>query len=279
MTDLDIPVMSIVDRAPSHFRFLTADEWGMTWTNPARTEKLNDPEAYVHMTGGSRMYTDAIKAFQALNRWAQEGKDFSALDYDILVHRDVVSGLMTIGAGRGEWMSAATKDRNELGEAVCLFGQFHPGERGAEQPHPDELEAIAFAIVWGIEKGWIAWDASILGHRDNPAHPGATACPGDYLYAHLPWIRQRVLELLTPEPALEEDTMFVVRPPAVYAGFPFIACGPSGGRYAVDRDVVRVRGTDDLYTEIPSRYANLFRSIYGDAPEAFEMRDGFLVKR
>ena len=97
---------------------------------------------------------------------------------------------------------------SEEGEAVCLIGYFHPGHKLSRQPHPDEIEGVARGIVWGIEHGWIARDARILGHRDNPAHPGATGCPGDYLYAQLPTIRRRVQELLNPQ---EDDMLAVVK--------------------------------------------------------------------
>lgn len=191
----------------AEFRYLTAAEWGMTWKRPAVPEKLNDPEVFVHHSAGSRLGTDAVRAFQALNRWAQDGKNYSALDYDILVHRDVESGLITIGGGREEWMSAATLDRNEQGEAICVMGYFHPGHVLSEQPHPDEIEGVARGIVWGIEKGWIARDAKILGHFENPAHPGATGCPGQWFIPHLPTIRRRVAELLTQQQPPEDDDM------------------------------------------------------------------------
>lgn len=180
------------------YRYLTAAEWGMTWKRPAVPEKLNDPEAFVHHSAGGRLSRDAAAAFRALNKMAQDGKDYSALDYDILVHYDIVGDVCTIGAGRSEWMSAATLDRNERGEAICAMGYFHPGHALSQEPHPAEIEGVARAIVWGIEKGWIARDAAVLGHRDNPAHLGATACPGDFLYAHMPTIRARVAALLNP---------------------------------------------------------------------------------
>lgn len=280
--------MSALDRARAlwgpKFRFLTAKDWGMTWVRPAVPEKLNDPEAYFHHSAGSRLGNDAVRAFQALNRWAQEGKKYSALDYDILVHLDKSSGLITIGEGRGEWMSAATRDRNEQGEAICLMGYFHPGHVLSEHPTLDEIRGVALAIAIGIERGWIARDARILGHRDNPAHPGATGCPGDWAYPYLPQIRVMVELLLatepTPEPPSEEDEMLtVVRPPAQYPNYPFFALGAGSARYAVARDVARVQGTPDLYTETASRYANLFRGVYGGAPEDFKIVDGTVVPR
>lgn len=184
----------------TEFRYMTAAEWGMTWARPPIAEKLPDVECYVHHSAGATR-DDAVVAFREANAYAQNAKGYSAVAYDVLVHRSPATGVVTIGEGRGPWMSAATLDRNEIGEAVCVLAYLHPGHALSRQPHPDELEGIALAIVWGIEKGWISQPNTILGHRDNPAHPNATPCPGDYLYAKLPWIRQRVDELLHPAPA------------------------------------------------------------------------------
>jgi hypothetical protein len=178
------------------FRYLTAAEWGGTWDGTPRAEAMPDPELYVHHVGGSAwMGEDAVAVFQQLNAYAKNTKNYQFLDYDILVHYSRAGDLVTIAEGRGAWRSAATLDRNEEGEAVCLCGNFE-----LRDPLAAEIEGVALAIKWGIGKGWIAKDAKILGHRDNPAHPNATSCPGKFLYAQLPAIRRRVAELLTPTP-------------------------------------------------------------------------------
>lgn len=185
-------------------RYLTAAEWGMRWARPPQTETRPDPECYVHHTGGE-MPGDAIAAFRRLNEYAISGKGYSAVDYDVLVHYDPAGDVLTIGEGRGPWMSAATLDRNEPGEAVCIVGNFE-----LRVPYPIEVEGVALGIVYGIDNGWISRDAAILGHRDNPAHPGATACPGSHLYAQLPTIRARVARLIE-SPTEEGKTMKVIR--------------------------------------------------------------------
>jgi hypothetical protein len=186
------------------FEFLTAAQWGMRWARTPVVEKLGDPECYVHHTAGAHPAA-AVEAFRQLNEYAINVKGYSAVDYDILVHRNPYTGQVTIGEARGPWRSAATLDRNEEGEAVCLLGYFQPGHRLSRQPHADEVEGVARGIKWGIDKGWIAKSAKILGHRDNPVHLNATTCPGDYLYAKLPTIRSRVAQLLAPPPPPSED--------------------------------------------------------------------------
>lgn len=187
------------------FVVLEPDDWGMRWARPPVAERLADPETYIHHRGGSPRHTvDAAVAFRELNEWTINVKGYSATDYDILVHENTVTDTVTIGIARAHWMSAATKDRNEEGEAICALGYFHPGHSLSERPSPRMLEGLARAVVLSIERGWSAPDTTILGHRDNPAHPGASPCPGDYLYAELPTIRRRVAELLAPPP---EDDM------------------------------------------------------------------------
>jgi len=251
-------------RWPSRqFRFLTAEDWGMTWKNPAVPEKLNDPEAYVHHSAGSRLGTDAVKAFQALNRFAQESKNYSALDYDMLVHMNVDNGLITVGEGRAEWMSAATKDRNELGEAVCLMGYFHPGHRLSEHPTSGEIQGLALAIAIGMERGWIARNAKILGHRDNPAHPGATGCPGDYLYPHMQSIRDIVEILLTPE-AEEPMVEYILRTPPARVGQPWFYIHGGSVRYCTGRDVDYAKKNNvPIVDDTTERYDWLFKQVYG----------------
>jgi hypothetical protein len=174
--------------------YLTAAQWGGTWNGTPKTETLLDPEVYVHHVGGQAwMGEDAVADFRNLNAYAKNTKGYQFLDYDVLVHYSRSRDVLTIGEGRGRFRSAATLDRNEEGEAVCVCGNFE-----LRAPLPVELEGVALGIVYGIDNGWIAKDAVILGHRDNPAHPNATACPGRFLYSNLPAIRHRVAQLLNP---------------------------------------------------------------------------------
>lgn len=246
------------------FRYLTAGQWGIRWARPPAGERTPDGETYVHHTAGGQMSTDAAQAFRLLNEYAITSKGYSALDYDLLVHYDPAADVCTIGEGRGPWMSAATKDRNEQGEAVCVLGYFHPGHQLSRRPHPAELEGVARAIVWGIENSWIARDTIILGHRDNPAHPGATGCPGDYLYEQLDTVRRRVDELLTPEVSVDR---YILKP---YAGAPkgspwlLIVRTTDTVRYlnGIERDIERQDGTPELL-EQPERYRYHYLEAFG----------------
>lgn len=189
--------MSIEQRAPSWVRFLTADQWGRKLTHPMVTEHLHDPETYVHHTAGNPYtHSDAVYAMQILQATAHN-QGYATVAYDVVVHRHS-SGVVTIMEGRGAWRSAATKDRNEEGEAICAMGYFHPGHSLSARPTDQMIEGIAWGIAWMQEKGWSSATTKILGHRDNPRHPGATSCPGNYLYERLPEIRAHVATINHP---------------------------------------------------------------------------------
>lgn len=206
-------------------KYLTVDEWGGVWVRPPASESLPDGEVYLHHVGGGAWMGGtvaageaasrraAIAVFQNLNIYAtrpksEGGKGYSFLDYDALGWYDRFNDIGWIAEGRGRHRSAATLDRNEQGEAFCMCGNY-----SLRSPLPAELELAAHGIVYMADQGWTTRDAIILGHRDNPAHPDATGCPGDFLYAQLPQIRRRVDELLappTPEPDREAH-MLVIR--------------------------------------------------------------------
>jgi hypothetical protein len=189
--------MTVEQQAPSWIKFLTAEQWGRTLIHPMATEQLNDPETYVHHTAGNPYRNSNAQVAMRLLQTMSHNKGYATVAYDVVVHRSA-SGLVTIMEGRGAGRSAATLDRNEEGEAVCIMGYFHPGNALSEEPTDRDIEGIAWGITWAQERGWSAPDTKILGHRDNPAHPNATSCPGDYLYNQLPLIRNLVATINTP---------------------------------------------------------------------------------
>jgi hypothetical protein len=213
-------VGSVRDIAPAWLSFVRASEWGCVWKRPAVSERQGDPETFIHHTGGGRLATDHHQAMRSLQAIYHERLNYSTIAYDMNVHLNTSDNTVAIMGAREGWLSAATKDRNDIGEAICLFGYFHPGHRLSEQPTDREIEALAFAVAWSIEMGWSAGNTQVLGHRDNPAHRGATACPGDFLYPHISWIERRAYELLwmanQPPPAppkqSEDDTDMTTTP-------------------------------------------------------------------
>lgn len=182
--------------APPWLSFVRAADWGIRWKRPPVAERLADPETYIHHGAGGRFGLDPRRAMRVLQTWYHDRKNYSTVAYDVMVHRNVEADTVAILGAREGWLSAATLDRNDIGEAICLFGYFHPGHVLSEHPTARELEALAFAVAWSIAHGWSAPDTRVMGHRDNPAHPGATGCPGDYLYPAVPDIGRRALQIL-----------------------------------------------------------------------------------
>lgn len=212
---------SVKDIAPPWLTFYRADDWGVIWKRPPVAERLEDSETYIHHGAGSRFGLDPLAAMRRLQTWYHDVKNYSTIAYDVMAHRNTEDDTMAILGAREGWLSAATSDRNDIGEAVCLFGYFHPGHSLSEQPTEREIEALAFAVAWSIEMRWSALGTNVLGHRDNPAHPGATGCPGDYLYPHVPHIGERALELLVlanqpTEPPIMDQLISLPKPKRVY---------------------------------------------------------------
>ena len=187
---------SIKDLAPPWLKFYTAADWGIIWKRPPAAERLGDTETFIHHAAGNRRGTDPQAAMRDLQKWYHDVRDYSTIAYDIIVHRNVETEDVAILGAREGWLSAATKDRNDIGEAICLQGYFHPGHKLSEQPTEREIEALAFAVALSIENGWSSPDTKVLGHRQNPAHPGATSCPGDYLFPHVPHIGERAKAII-----------------------------------------------------------------------------------
>lgn len=182
--------------APEWLDFIRAEEWGIKWKRPPVKEGLADEETYIHHGAGGRFGNDAAEAMRRLQRWYHDRKNYSTIAYDIMVHRSLSTGRVAVCGAREGWLSAATLNRNDIGEAICLFGYFHPGHLLSEHPSAREIEALAFAVAWSIAHGWSAPDTKVLGHRDNPKQTTDTSCPGDYLYPHVPHIARRAFELL-----------------------------------------------------------------------------------
>lgn len=248
---------------------LQPDQWGMRWAGtPVRHLAMPVGEVYVHQTAG----VDPVEkfpsgddqpgdAFHALNEYAINGKGYSAIDYSMLVHTGP-SLRTTIGVARGKWTPAATLDRNIVSKAVCLLGWFGPPDIRypwtrihSREPFDQELLAIAESIVYMQQNGWVQKNALILGHRDNPAHPNATACPGSYLYAKLPRIRELVAYLQTggwPSPPPEIPEVIVRY--FTLVGQPSTLWGTSDGLTAVrlEGSVAQARRVDPSQVPILS---------------------------
>lgn len=199
----------------TNYVIMEPDEWGMTWDAGPYVEVVgDDTEIYVHHSAGNPFHhLPAAEAFRTMNRYAKDGKGYAAVGYDIMVHEHPATDTVTIGVARGQYRSAATRDRNEIGEAVCALGYFHPGHKLSARPSERMRQGIAIATAELVRRGWTVPQAKLLGHRDNPAHPLDTGCPGDWLYPYMGELRTlHALQLTSPPPPTkEEHQMMTVR--------------------------------------------------------------------
>lgn len=165
---------------------LEPDDWRMRWARPPIATANPSWKGYLHHTAGNYV-NDAAQAFYNQNEAAiREG--MSATDYSLLVHRNRVTGICTLGIARGGWLPAATRDENTESKAVCALGYYQTGHALSEEPTSELVYALAVGFDVLAERGWLRPDAWLLPHRANPDHPGATQCPGNLLIPHLPEI-------------------------------------------------------------------------------------------
>jgi hypothetical protein len=213
MTGVTVPV--VID-------YMTKAEWGGAapkWD--AGDQPVQAEYIVIHHGGadhnplGLDTVAEESQYLRNVQAWAQRpkdqgGKGYSDLDYNI--------GVGPTGNAyeiRGWYeKSGATLDLNHKSYSILLFGGYTRNKLTTAQ-----REMIAKVIVDGIQKGRLRPGVKIIGHRDNPAHPGATSCPGDMAYAEIPWIRNRVAELQHPIVVPQEDDMYVQALPEGVATF------------------------------------------------------------
>ncbi len=191
-----------------------ASEWGRTLTRPLAPIPRAD-YVIVHHGAGLGSWTDLNEIMRYLDRDAHaEGK--ACVDYSFAA---LLDGRRAEGRGWGHLgaHTAATittsprqgESYNRAGYGICAIGDFHKplGERGADSPTPELVDAIAQTIADGVTLGRISPAWTTVGHRDTKP----TACPGDRLYPRLAEIHARALAFLAPDlpapPALPEDHM------------------------------------------------------------------------
>jgi hypothetical protein len=129
---------------------------------------------------------EEIQQMHILQHNAIDVKHYTDIDYNWVIGP---SGIVYESRGLNR-KSAATLGENEVSRSICLMGNYQ-----GDIPTAAAVEAIVSCIKFLIDHGDLAVprQLEILGHRDNPKHPNATACPGDHLYEYIPKIRDAVI--------------------------------------------------------------------------------------
>ncbi|MFC9693718.1 N-acetylmuramoyl-L-alanine amidase [Kribbella sp. NPDC056951] len=155
--------------------------------------------AFVHHTADRNDYTRAqVPAMlRATYAYHVKSRGWCDLGYNFLVDRFGRAFEGRYGGAQLPVLGAHTESFNSNSFGVSLIGNF---DKAA--PPASMLEATARVIAWKLDANYRSPTASIVlarhrvntisGHRDTKA----TACPGQQLYAKLPWLKQRVQTLM-----------------------------------------------------------------------------------
>ena len=164
---------------------------------------------FVHHTVNANNYSrdDVPKLLRSIYAYHVEARGWRDIGYNFLVDRFGRIWEGRWGGVNKAVVGAHTLGYNEVGFAMSAIGNFEE-----VQPRQAVLDAYAELFAWKLSKYDIRADASKLwvkdrylqainGHRDV----GQTACPGRYLYAQIPKIRQMAAKIQrgttsTPKP-------------------------------------------------------------------------------
>jgi hypothetical protein len=102
-------------------------------------------------------------------------RDHRARGWSDIAYSWLVGQSGTVWEGRGwERADGATRGLGGQSWSICWLGSL-------EQPSEAALDAIDWLVAEGRRRA--GRPVPVIGHRDSPAHPGETACPGDALSA------------------------------------------------------------------------------------------------
>ena len=210
-TGLRLAASETTTQAPKP-EILTRADWGAN-------EKLRDDSpkygtikaGFVHHTVNANDYTRAqVPAIiRGIYAYHTQSRGWSDIGYNFLVDRFGRIWEGRYGGPGRPVIGAHTLGYNHLSFAMSAIGNFDIAE-----PPPAVARAYAALFAWKLDRHGIGAKSTptldgkkfnaISGHRDA----GSTACPGRYLYAQLPSIRNKAANIqaaardgsLTPTP-------------------------------------------------------------------------------
>jgi hypothetical protein len=160
------------------------------------------PVCYIHHTAGyyPPKRDEEDDQMRTLQHIAIDVNGHQDIEYNWVIGP---SGAIYEARGIGK-LSAATNDQNQISRSICLMGNFQ-----TKEPTELSIQAVVDLICHLIDMNNLteARKLEIFGHRDNPLHPNATACPGNNVYKWLPHIRDKVIHYQKPEGAHMKDRL------------------------------------------------------------------------
>jgi N-acetylmuramoyl-L-alanine amidase len=171
---------------------ITRSAWGSQMT-VVQDKPGPLPKVYIHHTAGyfPNAVEEEVQQMHILQHVAIDSKGYSDIDYNWLVGP---SGTVYEARGLNK-KSAATLDENDVSRSICFMGNFQN-----VTPTQESIDVASELILYLIGHNNLVTPQvlQILGHRDNPKHPMATACPGNNLYPKLAEIRNKVVYYAPP---------------------------------------------------------------------------------
>ena len=174
------------------FRVFSRYEWGAKPIIPSgMSGERTRPFRYiiVHHSGAEQFNSD-IAQMQSIQNYHQ------SLDWgDIGYHYGIGKFGMTMQGRETKYVGAHTKgERNSDSIGICLFGNFETAS-----PSQFQISSLISLLTLLCKQYGLSPD-SIYGHRDF----GSTDCPGRYLYAFLPNIKNAVRKKLNNDAVINE---------------------------------------------------------------------------
>ncbi|XP_017275498.1 peptidoglycan recognition protein 5 isoform X2 [Kryptolebias marmoratus] len=157
---------------------VSREQWGAA--PPKQRETLREPAqgVVIHHTAfqSCRGLAECSDELVHIQRFHMNERDFDDIGYNFLVGGD---GIVFEGRGWGV-VGAHTKGHNYDTLGIAFMGNFNN-----DSPSKDALQSVRRLLVSGVSRGFLQPHFVLFGHRDL----GATACPGENLYAALPQLR------------------------------------------------------------------------------------------
>jgi hypothetical protein len=194
--------MQILVPLPKNVQYIHESIWGLTAAEKDRRkldrQPLGLPQFYYHHQAGNAPNMTAatwddnpIAWMQDMDRRdttpvAQGGNGYKAVQYSYAIHL-APNGICSVIGGRGDRYPGATKDQNTVSKAVVFAGNYDSryGPNTRRKPEAVEVEAGRWLTNNLVANGILAANFIGRAHRDNPKHPGATACCGDWLIPYV----------------------------------------------------------------------------------------------
>lgn len=141
------------------------------------------PRLWLHHTVTAE--APSAKVIKQIQNYHMDSKGWKDIAYSFLVD---VGGQSW--EGRGALVAGGhTAGDNTSSHAICAVGNFD-----ANMPPAAMIEGIAQLVAHGYRSGWWTTKTITGGHREAPG--ASTACPGRHLFAMIPAINKRALEII-----------------------------------------------------------------------------------